>query len=149
MQGQLPPSLCSPPLHLHSGLPPGIGWHEHQGQVWKGKVAEGSVYPGWLWTWLGTHSGRRVCPTLSALMNYISRRHMSFQPWPQTCPPPIHKLSYSSLLSHRRLQKLGAGTKASISRLLGQFSHQLSLGPLPLLGGRRPMFGPRLSPGKE
>lgn len=88
MQGQLAPSLCSPLLHLNSGHPPGIRWHEHQGQVRKGKVTEGSVYPGWLWTWLGTRSGRRVCPPLSALMNYISRRHLSFQPWPQTCPHP-------------------------------------------------------------
>ena len=71
---------------------------------------------------------------------------MSFQPWPQTCLHPSAGHPTVLFAESRKTPKAG---RWDIGRLWGQFSHQLSLGPLPLLGGRRARVGPRLSPGKE
>lgn len=89
LQAPAPPSLMF--VHLESG------WNEQQGQLWKRKVTDDSMHRGWVWMRWGVHSGRRVYPTLSALMNYMSVRHMSFSPWPRDLPPSLSRMSYSSL----------------------------------------------------
>lgn len=136
-----PPSLRF--IHL------ALGWNEHQEQFWKGKVTDGSVH-----NW-GFGGGRGGAQYEEGIAHPLCSAASTFRPWPGHLlhlSTGVAEFSWPS--NRRRLQKLGSGTKALISRLLSQLSQesgdQFSLGSPLLLGGRRAIarLGPRLDPRK-